>query len=136
MGREEEHDVATLLFWEFLESNFDILGDSLVVKTEQHKWTHKEGSGGAHLNESRMSTPTINDAPIDTRKQPGLALSVNVIETATRRATAVLRVLRKRYRAFHAILFHKPCGLVCQGMCIAERDVTLVRCRRRVELVQ
>jgi hypothetical protein len=30
MGREEEHSIATLLFWEFLESSFDILRDSLV----------------------------------------------------------------------------------------------------------
>jgi hypothetical protein len=30
MGREEEHNIATLLFWEFLESSLDILGDSLV----------------------------------------------------------------------------------------------------------
>jgi hypothetical protein len=32
MGRKEEHDVAAVLFWEFLESGFDILGDSLVWK--------------------------------------------------------------------------------------------------------
>jgi hypothetical protein len=30
MGREEEHSIATLLFWEFLESSFDILRDGLV----------------------------------------------------------------------------------------------------------
>ena len=32
MRRKEEHDVAAVLFWEFLESGFDILGDSLVGK--------------------------------------------------------------------------------------------------------
>ncbi len=32
MRREEEHDAATLLLWEFLESSFDILGDSLVCR--------------------------------------------------------------------------------------------------------
>lgn len=30
MGGEEKHDIATLLFWEFLESSFDILRHSLV----------------------------------------------------------------------------------------------------------
>jgi hypothetical protein len=30
MGREEKHNIATLLFWEFLKSSFDILRDSLV----------------------------------------------------------------------------------------------------------
>jgi hypothetical protein len=135
MGREEEHDIATLLFWEFLESNFDVLGDSLAWRQKDMSG-YKGGSGGAHLNKSRMCTPTINDAPIDTRKHPGFALSINVIKTATRRATAVLRVLCKRYRVFHAILLHTPCSLVCQGMCIAECDVALVRCCRRVELVQ
>jgi hypothetical protein len=30
MGREEEYNVATVLFWKVLESSFDILGDSLV----------------------------------------------------------------------------------------------------------
>jgi len=30
MGREEDYSIATLLFWEFFESSFDILGDSLV----------------------------------------------------------------------------------------------------------
>ncbi len=30
MGREEEHNVTTVLFWKVLESSFDILGDSLV----------------------------------------------------------------------------------------------------------
>jgi hypothetical protein len=32
--REEEHNVATILFWKFLESGFDVLGDSLVWKRE------------------------------------------------------------------------------------------------------
>jgi len=30
MRRKEQHNVATVLFWKFLESGFDILGDSLV----------------------------------------------------------------------------------------------------------
>jgi hypothetical protein len=30
MGREEQNDIAALLLWEFLESGFDILGDSLA----------------------------------------------------------------------------------------------------------
>jgi hypothetical protein len=30
VGREEEHSIATLPFWEFLESSFDILRDSLM----------------------------------------------------------------------------------------------------------
>ena len=90
----------------------------------------------ARLEKARMCTPAINDAPANTRKQPGFALSVNVIKTAARRATAVLRVLRKRYRAPHAILLHPSRGLVCQRVCVAERDVALVGCRRRVELVE
>ena len=90
----------------------------------------------AHLDKARMCTPAINDAPTDTRKQPGFALSVNVIKTAARRATAVLGVLRKRYRALHAILLHPSRGLVRQRVCVAERDVALVGCRRRVELVE
>jgi len=32
MGREEEYNVATVLFWKVLESSFDILGDSLVER--------------------------------------------------------------------------------------------------------
>src|SRR6266403_3767310 len=85
-------------------------------------------SSGAHLNKAGMCAPTIDNAPIDTRKQPSSALSINIVKTATCRATTVLRVLRKRYRAFHAVLFHASCSLVCQGICIAERDVTFVRC--------
>jgi hypothetical protein len=30
MGREEDHNVATFLFWKLLKSGFDILGDSLM----------------------------------------------------------------------------------------------------------
>jgi hypothetical protein len=76
-----------------------------------------------------MCTPTINDAPINTREQTSSALSINIVKTAARRATAVLRVLRKRYRASYAILFHTSCGLIRQGTRIAECDVTFVgRC--------
>jgi hypothetical protein len=66
MGREEEHNIATLLFWEFLESSFDILGDSLGCRhiSGRKGW----GDTDAHLNETGMRTPTINDAPINTRK--------------------------------------------------------------------
>jgi hypothetical protein len=92
--------------------------------------------GGAHLDEAGMCAPTINDGPIDIRKQPGFALSVNVIETATRRTTAVLRVLCKGYRTFHAVLLHTSRGLIRQRTCIAERDVALVGRRRRMELVE
>jgi hypothetical protein len=59
-----------------------------------------------------MRTPPVNDAPINTRKEPSSALSVNVVETATRRTTAVLRVLCEGYRPFHTVLFHTFCGLV------------------------
>jgi hypothetical protein len=48
MGREEEHNVITLLFWEFLESNLDILGDSLV-------WRPKDISG--HTRGKRRCSP-------------------------------------------------------------------------------
>ncbi len=34
MGREEEHHIATLLFWEFLESSFDVLRDSLGAERD------------------------------------------------------------------------------------------------------
>jgi len=75
MGREEEHNIATVLFWKVLESSFDILGDS--------------------LDEAGMCTPSINDTPTDTGKKTGSALSINVIKTAARSTTAVLRICVK-----------------------------------------
>ena len=76
-----------------------------------------------------MCTPTIDDTPINTRKQPSFGLSINIIKTAARRATAVLRVLRKRYRASYAILFHTSRSLFCQGIRIAKCDIAFVgRC--------
>ena len=114
MGREKQHNIATFVLWESLESSFDILGDGLV-QIEGYKWV-QGGRGAVHarLDKARMCTSTINDAPADAGKQPGFALSVNVIKTAARRATAVLRVLRKRYRALHMILLHPSRGLIRQ----------------------
>jgi len=82
MGREEEHSNATLLFWEFLESSMDILGDSLVSKLDT-----KGREGVTHL--ARMCTPTINDASTNTRKQTSSALSINIVKTTARRGATV-----------------------------------------------
>ena len=133
--RVTQHRYVCLL--ETFEEQLQYSGRWPGVETEECKWVQEGGETvDAHLDKARMCTPAINDAPADTRKQPGFALSVNVIKTAARRATAVLRVLRKRNRALHAILLHPSRGLVRQRVCIAERDVALVGCRRRVELVE
>ena len=83
-----------------------------------------------------MCTPAIDDAPANSRKQTGSALSINIVKTAARRATAVLRVLRKRNRAPYAIFFHTSRSLICQGTRIAECNVAFVGRRCRMQLVE
>jgi hypothetical protein len=53
MGGEEEHDIATLLFWKLLESRFDILGDSLVWDTEGHTLSGRKGRGQTVLTSTK-----------------------------------------------------------------------------------
>jgi hypothetical protein len=89
-----------------------------------------------HLDETGVCAPSVNDAPVDARKHPSPAFAEYVVETAARRATTILRVLRKGYRAFHAVLLHAPCGLLCERSRVAERDVALVRRCGWVELVE
>ena len=90
---------------------------------------NQERGGQTHLDETGVCAPSVNDAPVDAREKSGLAFPVDVVKTAARRATAILGVLRKGYRAFHAVLLHAPCGLLRERTCVAERDVALVRRR-------
>lgn len=59
-----------------------------------------------------------------------------LVQTASRRGTAVLRVLRERDRPSGAIALHLLETRLRQGFRITEHDVWLVRCRFRVELVE
>ena len=96
----------------------------------------KWGGRSAHLDETRVCAPSVNDAPVDAREMSSPAFAEYVVETAPRRATAVLGILRKGYRACHTVLLHAPCGLLCERSCVAERDVALVRRCRWMELVE
>jgi hypothetical protein len=40
MGREENHNIATLLLWELSKSSFDILRDSLVRRDDDTNVGH------------------------------------------------------------------------------------------------
>ena len=58
------------------------------------------------------------------------------IETASRRRTAVLRVLRERDGATHAVALHLFETSLGQWLGVPKHDVWLVRCGFRVELVE
>ncbi len=137
MCGEEQHRVTTLLFRELSEGRLDVLRDGLVGRERRVGNTTKEnGRAVTHLNETAMCAPSVNDTPVDAREKPGPAFSVDVVETAARRAAAILGVLRKGYRAFYAVLLHAPCGLFCERSCVAKRDIALVRRCGWMELVE
>lgn len=90
-----------------------------------------------YLDKPGMSTPPVNHAPFySVPKVARLALPIELVQTAPRRATAVLGILRERDRALDAIRLHLPGRLVREGTRIAERDIALVGCRGRVQFVK
>ena len=135
MCREEQHCVCTFIFWELSKSRLDILRDGLVGWVGNAKQRNRRGRS-THLDETGVGAPSVNDAPVDAREKPSLAFAEYVVETAACRATAILGILRKGYRACHAVLLHASCGLLCERSYVAERDVALVRRRGRMELVE
>ncbi len=84
-----------------------------------------------------MSTPPVNHAPFYPVPEVAcLALPIQLVQTASRRAAAVLRILREGDRALDAVRLHLPGRLVRERTRIAERDIALVGCRGRMQLVQ
>ena len=83
-----------------------------------------------------MCAPAINHAPLDILQLARLAPPVELVQTATRCAAAVLRILRERDRTLHTVRLHLPRGHVRERLRVTERDVVLVRRGCRVQLVQ
>ena len=89
-----------------------------------------------HIDETRMVSPPVNDTPFDVAHLARLAASVELVETAARRAAAVLRVLCERNRAFHTVRLHLPGRLVRERAGVPKRDIALVRRRGRMQFVE
>ena len=83
-----------------------------------------------------MRPPPVNDTPLHIPRLTRLPASVQLVERAARRRAAVLRVLRERDRAPHAVRLHLRRRRVRERARVAERDVRLMRRRGGVELVE
>jgi len=93
-------------------------------------------NGESHLDEARMGTPSIYDAPFDIPHFPCTAPSVQFIQTTSSRAAAVLGVLSECDRSFDTILLHFSCRFLCQGVRIPEGDVKFMGCCFRMQFIQ
>jgi len=93
-------------------------------------------SAWLYLDEARMCAPAVDDAPVDITQLALRALPKQLIQTAPGRAATVLRVLRERDGALHAIRTHLRGGLLRERLRVAERDVAFVRRGRWAELVE
>lgn len=91
---------------------------------------------GAYLDEAWVRPPTVDDAPLHAVQFTSLSAPVQLVQTASRGAAAVLRVLSERDRALHAVPPHLRGGLVRQRLRVSERDIALMRRRLGVQLVQ
>lgn len=81
-----------------------------------------------HLNEPGVHPPPVDHAPLYLAQLARLALFIQLVQTASCRTAAILRVLRERDRPLHAVLLHLRGCLVRERPRIAERDVCLMRC--------
>lgn len=83
-----------------------------------------------------MRAPAVDHAPLDVPQLARLASPVELVQAAPCRAAAVLRVLRERDCTLHTVRLHLLRGHVREGLRVPERDVVLVRCGRRMQLIQ
>ena len=91
---------------------------------------------GTHLNETWVSTPAVNDTPLDVSHLARSPTSEEFIQAAPRRTATVLWVLCECYGTFHAVGSHPPGSLLGEWTCVTESDVRLVRSGLWMELVK
>jgi hypothetical protein len=93
--------------------------------------------GRTYLDEAGVGSPAINNTPFDFRvKFSGFALSEQLVQAASGRTTAILRVLGECYSPFDAVGFHFACSFGSHWPNVSECDIRLVRGGRRVQLVK
>ncbi len=81
-----------------------------------------------------MGAPSVYYTPFNISKL--IAAAIQLIQTASSRAAAVLRVLRERDRPLDAIFLHLTRRLRRERPSIAKGRIRLVRGRFRVQLVE
>jgi len=137
MRGEKQHNILSSVVRVFLEGGFNVLCEGLenILSVSCARTERTEAL--AHLDETRVREPAIDDAPSHTlTKFPCIPSSIHLVQTASGGTAAVLRVLSERYGSLHPVFFHLLGGIFYQRFRITKPDIRFVRRSAGMQLVE